>query len=145
MKRKGPSMRIAVLMLLVVVLAAPALGQPSKKKPKREPTINGKTIAAWANVLDKGKKADKFAAVSALMRAGPEAKPAVPALVKTLADGGVVRLLAQMALSRVGEGAVPELQKALKSKDAPTRASVTTALGLIGEPSRPAVAGLADL
>src|SRR5262245_46501036 len=114
-------MRIAVLMLLVVLLGAPAQGQPDKKKPKREPTINGKTIAYWANVLDKGKKAEKFAAVTALMRAGPEAKPAVPGLIKALADDGLVRVFARLALSRVGEPAVPDLQKALQSKGLATR------------------------
>jgi HEAT repeat protein len=138
-------MRTAVLMLLVVLLGAPAQGQPGKKKPKREPTINGKTIAVWANALDKGKKADKFAAVTALMRAGPEAKPAVPALIKALAEDGLVRVFARLALSRVGEAAVADLQKALKSDNLPTRTGAADALGHIGEDARKAAPALAAL
>ncbi len=143
-------MRAVLLLLGLVLLASgPAAGQADKKKDdkkkddkkavRREPTVGGRTIAAWAKVLDGADTAAKFTAVNALMRAGPEARPAVPGLVKLLAaDGSPLRFLAPIALSRVGADAVPALRKALESGTASVRAGAALALGLIGAEAKPA-------
>ncbi|MBY0233328.1 MAG: HEAT repeat domain-containing protein, partial [Gemmataceae bacterium] len=127
--------------LLVVLACGTVLAQPAKKG--REPRIGGKTVEGWTKEL--AKDATALAAVNALMKFGPEARAAAPALAKRLGDDGLVKVFVPIALSRIGPDAVPALKKALEDKSPAARAGAATALGLIGAPARDAGAALIKL
>jgi HEAT repeat protein len=93
----------------------------------------------------------------ALGEFGPEAIPAVPALVRVLSDRNVrsgerdchrpweqtVADLAAEALVKIGRPAVPALIEALASPDEPVRFMAATVLGKIGAPAASAAPALA--
>jgi hypothetical protein len=116
-------MRAVLLLVLVVLAGGPAAGQADKKKDdkkkddkkavRREPKLDGRTIAAWAKSLEEGDAGDKLKAALALMQAGPEARPALPGLMKLLAKPEpLVMAFALPVLSRIGADAVPPLHSA---------------------------------
>ena len=73
----------------------------------------------------------------------PPAIEAAGALVKALRDEeGDVKSMAQVALQRMGRGAVPALRDGLTDPDAGTRRTVADALGFIGPDATDAVAAL---
>lgn len=145
-------MRPAALLAAMLILAhaGPALAQKEKDKvkkpaPRPEVAVGGKTIAQWAAVLKDGKTADKFAALSALMDAGPEARAAVPALIGVFRnkDESLIHPLAASALARVGPDAVGPLEKALlEDKEPLVRGLAGMALSGLGPLARAAVPAL---
>src|SRR5262245_21844132 len=123
-------MRRIGLVLAVAVLAGPADAQPAKKA-RRETQVTGRPISAWVKDVEGGKPDALVPALIALMRAGPEARPAVPALIKLIqADAGFVQVIAVLTLAKVGPDAVPALRKAMDGKSMRGRELAARALGL---------------
>jgi HEAT repeat protein len=93
-------------------------------------------------------------AATALMRIGPDAKPAVPALIEVVKKykdpAHLARLNAIAALGKIGPGAkeaVPTLAEVAKDKPpmSAARLAAVTALGQIGPEAKAAVPTLIDL
>ncbi|MGL4555778.1 MAG: HEAT repeat domain-containing protein, partial [Gemmataceae bacterium] len=128
-------MRRVGLLLAVLVLAGPADAQPGKKA-RRETHVVGRPVSAWVKDVESGKPDAVVPALNALMRAGPEARPAVPALVKLIqGEPSLVQVIAVLALAKVGPDAVPALRKAMDGKSPRGRELAARALGLIGDPA----------
>ncbi|MFO7899882.1 MAG: HEAT repeat domain-containing protein [Planctomycetota bacterium] len=99
-----------------------------------------KYVEAYARHVDDENPRARRMAAEALGVAGPAAAPAVPALVKGLADGGEVntRFASARALGRVGPAAasaVPALVKALGDRDRRVRRHAAQTLARLGEKS----------
>ena len=80
---------------------------------------------------------------------GPEAKPAIPALIDVLQEEDkYFRSHGAVALGKIGRearAAVPALIKALKDREEDVRREAAAALGRIGPEAREAVADLVEL
>jgi HEAT repeat protein len=123
--------RRGILGLALLLSVTLAVAQPPKT-PRRETQIAGKTIAAWTAELEGGKAVP--AALRALAQAGPEAKPAIPALVRLLeGEPMFTQVIVVLTLAKIGPDAVPALRKALESRTPNTRVLAARALGLIGD------------
>lgn len=89
----------------------------------------------------------RYCCVCALGYLGPEAKDAVPELIKKLNDMKMIRGSEEKSsedvvvetLARIGAEAVPALTGALRDKDDVVRAKAARTLGEIGLPAKPAV------
>jgi HEAT repeat protein len=131
----------------LVVLVCWSAGQApvAAQKAKREAVVQGKAVSAWVKDLQGKDLLPRVQAINALMRAGPEARPAVPALLAVFGekDASLLPPLAAAALSRVGPDAGPDLRKGLASKSAAERAGAALTLGLIGPPAAAAAGDLA--
>ena len=134
-------MRVVVSICLIGILAGSSAAQPKKA----EPVVEGKTVGAWAKALAGKELLPRIRAVNALMKAGPEARAAAPALIELFRDGDATFLhpLAAVTLSRMGGEAVPALQKALDDRAAAVKSNAALTLGLIGPAARAAVPALA--
>jgi HEAT repeat protein len=73
----------------------------------------------------------------------PDVPGAVPALVKLFPDRDAIRAVARFKAA--GAEAVPHLVPLLKSENADTRRQAVRALGKIGEPAKPHLAGIIAL
>jgi HEAT repeat protein len=139
-------MRVSVLAsaIGVLVLLGPLAFGQAKKAKNTDPVVDGKTISEWTKALAGKELLPRIRAVNALMRAGPEARAAAPALIELFRDGDATFLhpLAAVTLSRMGEDAVPALQKALADKGAGVKSNAALTLGLIGSAARAAVPAL---
>ena len=140
-------MRVTVLAFLVgtLVLLGPPVGGQAKKDKKADPLVDGVRISEWTKSLAGKDLLPRIRAVNALMRAGPEARSAAPALIELFRDGEATFLhpLAAVTLSRMGEDAVPALQKALEDRAVGVKSNAALTLGLIGPAARAAVPALA--
>jgi HEAT repeat protein len=111
----------------------------------QQPTYQGKPLSQWIDAL-KGK--DLLARVRALnvllAEAGPEARPAVPALIGVFErkDESFLHPVAAVALSKIGPVAVLELRDGLRHKDKFVRSGSALALGMMGDRARPATPAL---
>src|SRR5215470_14344945 len=106
---RGPTMT-ALLLLLVPLAAAPA--DPPAPTPTDE-------IAKWVADLSNENREKQTAAYEALMKAGPKAKSAVPALTKRLDDKNVQVGQVANILGEIGpdaKDAVPALLAALSKE-----------------------------
>jgi HEAT repeat protein len=121
----------ALLFVLVVTAAARA-----------EPVRDGLPLSAWQGFLQNPDVGSRRVAAEKLGLLGPEAAPAVPALVAALADpDDDVRARAADALARVGGPAVWPLRRALADPRPQVRRGAATALGRNpGDPERSAAA-----
>src|SRR5262249_48869034 len=82
----------------------------------------------------------RFLAAHALAALGPQAQPAVPALIEGLHHADVaLRVSAAHALASIGRPAVVPLIAALQEEDIDFRQAVIVTLGQIGPPARAAV------
>ena len=131
--------RVGVSISLIALLGS-AAAQPKKT----EPVVEGKAIGAWAKALAGKELLPRIRAVNALMKAGPEARAAAPALIELFRDGDASFLhpLAAVTLSRMGGEAVPALQTALDDRAAAVKSNAALTLGLIGPVARAAVPAL---
>ena len=133
-------------MIRVCVLTATILlvGSAAAQSKKAEPVVEGKAVGAWAKALAGKELLPRIRAVNALMKAGPEARAAAPALIELFRDGDASFLhpLAAVTLSRMGGEAVPALQKALDDRAAAVKSNAALTLGLIGPVARAAVPAL---
>src|SRR5207245_10698000 len=86
--------------------------KPDRSLQKKEgPKVDGKTVGEWVEILQTStEKKERLMALNALLKAGPKAEAAVPALVETLRDkdSDIVKR-AVYALASVGASAVPAL------------------------------------
>ena len=105
-----------------------------------EPVVDGKTLVEWLRKLESRDSNDRISACMALEKMGPAARPAIPALRRTLRDEEVtVRILAASTLGGLGPDAataVPDLVAALQDKNEYVRVFAVTALGKIGTHAR---------
>lgn len=105
-----------------------------------EPVVDGKTLVEWLRKLESRDSNDRISACMALEKMGLAARPAIPALRRTLRDEEVtVRILAASTLGGLGPDAataVPDLVAALQDKNEYVRVFAVTALGKIGTHAR---------
>src|SRR5262249_31933569 len=139
---RSPAMRTAVALLLLVFVAPAALAQ------NPEPRYKGKPLAYWVQRLQKAEAdKDQAAAARAIEAFGPDAVPAIPALIEMLDDRSPeFRNLVAGVLCRLGpdaKSAVPELIKQLQEKRAREPRLVMEILGFIGPDAKDAVPLLA--
>jgi hypothetical protein len=92
----------------------------------------------------------RWEAADELMRMGPRAKAAIPALIENLGDGGgphqIVNVAAINALLRIGPRAsLPPLMEALKSDDQQIVSGSLATLAGFGAAARPAVPAITKL
>lgn len=101
--------------------------------------------------LDDDQQQVWFGAITALANLGPEAEPAIPALLKELENwqpfrkdrqGNQALYRTARALGAIGSQAIPALSNALSAEKWPVRAGAARALGFAGEPARPLTPGL---
>lgn len=111
-------------------------------------------VSALGMLIDEHDPETCLAALHCLQDLGPRAKPAIPAVVKSLAFekgvamgfGGItLSTAAANCLSAIGAAAVPDLTRALDLPDARSRACAAEALGMIGDPAKSAVPALRGL
>jgi HEAT repeat protein len=134
---------LAVALGVAMTLASSAPVAARQGKGTKDVVVQGKTIGEWAKALQAKDVAARTAALNALMRAGPEARSAAPALVGLFADADTfLGLLAGVALRRIGADAVPALQKGLEDSRPVVRRMAARTLGLLGDAARPAVPAL---
>src|SRR5262245_45469529 len=114
-----------------------------------EPTVRGKTAAAWIEILEKDSKVERRrAALIALRILGPKVHGVVPGVVARLTHPARgVRQSAAQVLGQLGADAqhvVSPLATALRADKSDTvREAAARALGRIGPPSKTAVLELA--
>jgi HEAT repeat protein len=118
--------------LLVVACAGP------QANPQQEARI-----AELIQQLHARESVKRIDAATALMRIGPAAKSAVPALVENLkADPGEASMMIN-ALLRIGPGAaLPALVDALDSSDREVASNAAFAIGGFGRAARPVIPAL---
>jgi HEAT repeat protein len=125
--------------------AALALGEVvPEAAPRGEETEE--TVAALARALREDRSADVYYwAARALLKFGPAARAALPALAAALRDRGrpAAQDVAVDVLSRVGPEAVPVLGEALLDPQCGPRRQVAEYLGDMGPAARAAVPALA--
>jgi HEAT repeat protein len=124
--------------------AALALGEViPEAAPRGEETEE--SVAALVRALREDRSADvSYWAARALLKFGPAARNALPALVAALRDRGrpAARDVAADVLSRLGPDAVPLLGEALLDPQCGARRHVAQYLGDMGPAARPAVPAL---
>lgn len=102
-------------------------------------------VPALGDALRPGNKRRCVDALFVLEGIGSAARPAVPALVSTLADSdGDVSALAADALGSIGEPAVPAIVEALESGSKQVRQAACQALGVAGADAGQAVPALLE-
>ncbi len=115
----------------------------AEAQPAGETRYKGKPAGYWIKQLEAMEVASRKEAVEALAAIGPDAKAAVPALLKALDDNAAaVRVGAIVALGRIGPGAkpaVPKLLEALMDQDKDFRLAALQSLGSIGPDAKEAV------
>jgi len=109
---------------------------------------NGQDVQQLANDLKHPDVEVRMDAANALADLGPDALPALSALIETLEDeNSYVRNFSAGAISQIGskaEPAIPALRNALKDPDEAVSMSAQTALGAIGPASVEAVPQLIE-
>jgi HEAT repeat protein len=120
--------------------ALPALSAAARDEDVQMRKVARNALAAmgaagvpfWIELLSSKDEFDRISATSALLRVGPEAKAAVPALSKALKDESVhVRRAAAEVLAPIGaeaQAAVPALVEAASDEDIFVRMNVAWAL-----------------
>ncbi len=117
---------------------------PVRADDKPEPRYDGKPLAIWVERFQKAETGEaRNRAAEAILGFGPDAAPAVPALVEMLDDRSpdfrwsVGRVLGR--LGPVAKAAVPALTRSLKDKTARSPSVVIEVLRDIGPEAKEAV------
>ncbi len=97
-----------------------------RSRKRREPKYQGKPLDYWVERLQKAETdKDREAATAVIKQFGPDAAPAVPALIEMLDDHAAdFRWMAMEILAKIGPAAkdvVPELVKRLTQKSRSSR------------------------
>jgi HEAT repeat protein len=142
-------MRQFVVVGPCVLVAALACGHV-RAADADEPTYEGKSLSYWVQRLRTAENEnDRTAAANAIQSFGPDAAPAVPALLKLLEDRSanyrnqVVSILCE--LGPVAKSAVPALIKSLEQKTCRCPDGMASILGSIGPAAKDAVPTLTAL
>jgi len=133
--------RCLALLACMVVLAA--LGCSKKK----EVVYQGKPLSTWIEMLkDRENPSQRYAAVEAIIRMGPAAKDATPALIEMIREIRNVdkRLLfaCDKALLGMGKEIVPDMVALLKDDNWEMRRGAAVTLGRLGSEAKEAVPAL---
>jgi HEAT repeat protein len=102
----------------------------------------GKSAAQLERMLEDSKSAVQAQGAYGLSLLGPDAREAVPALIKCLKKESIVRQNAALALGKIGPDAreaVPALIEALRDPDWAVRRQAAIALGRMGPEARSAL------
>src|SRR2546423_1686501 len=122
-----------VIMKRLTVLAFLALTNP----PIAQDQPENADVDALVKDLDSADRETRLNAINALAEIGPDAKKAVPGLIKILhVKDEELRLNAALALGKMGKDAVAPLAKLLGDKDLDTRYYAISALGWIGKDAK---------
>ena len=127
---------LPALLALATASGAPCLAQ--------EPGAQGPTVAALIAQLRDGEPADCRVAARILARLGPEAAPAVPALIEAIDRLEYPSCMGE-ALGRIGPAAIPALLEAIKGGSEAVRAECARALGAMGPKAKAALAAVRGL
>lgn len=118
----------------------------SSKTTKEKATHEEKSVSQWILLLADKDTVIREDAAYHLGLIGPEAKKAVPTLIRTLKDKSPrVCKRAFEALEKIGPAAIPELIEALKDKNKKVRSMAASALGKIGPKANKAIPALIKL
>ena len=94
---------------LTLCLAIPVSIAAQQTQPA-EPQYNDRSLNSWMKDLDSADKRTRLVAADAIARMGPQAKPALPALIKLLNDPEKsIRMSGIVAIARIGAEAKPAL------------------------------------
>jgi len=138
------AMRCKLPALLAVLLGALAFGCDSRARAARGPGPEANpsaSVSRWTAEIGDARPEIRVAAVRALGSAGPEAKVAVPALLRVI-DEDELRLEVIRALAAIGpeaKMAIPALIEALRDGDRDVRAGAGAALSRMGVEAVPAL------
>src|SRR5262249_13034635 len=154
---KGQAMRHSVSVLLAAgfLAAGSGLAQPPGKKNddavKSSAMVGGKTLDQWMDDLKSSDPSVREKAISMIKLYGTAARPAVPALIKAMADADVaLRVNAIIALGLIGmdqqdvEKGVVALTRALNDTQGIVRFQAAMALGRLGVDAKSAVPALVN-
>ena len=86
---------------------------PKTNTDQKETTYQGKTLSQWIAELKDTDSEVRFNAATVLSAIGPDAKPAVPALIEALKVNGI-RKTAAVALGVIGPEAKPAVPALIK-------------------------------
>lgn len=112
-------MRCTFVLSILICAVGSCLVPVLPAQPQKEPTIDGKPLRKWAQILKTADRAkDREQAAIALGEMGTEARSAMPVLLEALNDRTLrVRMRTIAALEQIGppaKAAVPALQAMLK-------------------------------
>jgi len=130
-------MKLFVVAVLLAVVSAACSSEPAPVNPRMSELIHE---------LNSGDNVAVSNAANELMRMGPAAAPAVPALIRHLGPGtGNNDIAVINALLRIGPGAsLPALIEALEDEDENVAAGAAIAIGGFGRAARGAVPALME-
>lgn len=70
------------LALVMLILVGPLMAQPVRPKVDLNPEINGKTLHEWIKLIEDRDPSVREIAIKTVALLGPQAKPAIPALIR---------------------------------------------------------------
>lgn len=115
---------------------------------KEEVAYQGKPLSAWIEMLNEPDPNTKYSAIQAIGEIGPQAKEAIPVLVKTIREtrNRDKRILyaCNKALLGMGKEVVPHMISLLKDDDWEMRRGSAWVLGKVGPDAKDAVPGLTE-
>ena len=101
--------------------------------------LRPESVLALTELLERNDAQLRQPILHALTKIGPEARPAIPALVEALKEEAPIHTDAAQALQAIGVEALPALREAVKHKDKNVRSRATLALGHFGAAAVPAL------
>jgi HEAT repeat protein len=111
-----------------------------------DPLYAGRRESEWIKLLESDNPALRLAATRSLGDMGPEAKPAVPSLIKKLDErDAFIRSAAAYSLGQIGPDAaraIPAMVRALKTSSYFHQGIIGPSIGKIGAPAVPALIDL---
>ena len=120
-------------LLALTLLASPIAAQ--QKSKTKEPVFDGRPLSSWVKDLKAQAPQTRNAAAYVISGMGPEAAPAVPALIEALSDPEpVVRFPVAVALREIGPGAsaaLPKLRELLDDRSEDVAAMARKAIEAI--------------
>jgi HEAT repeat protein len=130
-------------LLVGFCLGLSALWLSCRYDPDGSEQVKDRSVDEWAERLASADTAIRREAAEALRRLGPQAEPAIEALVTALGDSdSCVRADSGSALARIGTPALTPLITALQSGNSPTRRNAAGALAYLRPLSVEAISSL---
>jgi HEAT repeat protein len=135
------------LYLAVGIIAFAGARTGPSQETKNEAVQEGKSLKEWTQGLFDPDPEVRRMAQEAIGKLGPNAGPAVPALIQSLKDKDYLeRSRICVTLTSIGKPAVPALLALFKNKDTDRsiRVSLVTAIGSIGSEAKEAIPDLIE-